>query len=114
MRGRCAVKTTTNDTARLPKNRPPTHPGEILLEEFLNPAGMSQAEAARRLDIPTNRINELVKGKRGMTAGTALKLAALFDTTPQFWMNLQTNLELWQAMHKPATVAVTPYRHVPA
>ena len=94
------MKTTIRRTRALPKHRRPTHPGEMLLREFLEPAGMSQAEASRKLGIPTNRVNELVKGKRGMTPGTALKLAALFDTTPQFWMNLQTNLELWQAEHE--------------
>lgn len=72
----------------------------MLLKEFLEPAGMSQAELARQLQLPSNRVNELVKGKRGITASTALKLAAQFDTTPQFWMNLQTNVELWQAQRE--------------
>ena len=66
---------------------------------------MSQAEAARRLNMSTNRINELVKGKRGMTPNTALKLAVLFDTTPQFWMNLHTNHELWKAQQEQLVVA---------
>ncbi len=72
----------------------------MLLLEFLEPAGLSQAELSRQLGIPTNRINELIKGKRGMTPDTALKLAERFDTTPQFWMNLQTNLELWLAAQR--------------
>ena len=99
------MKTTIRRAHALPKHRRPTHPGEMLLLEFLKPAGMSQAEASRRLGIPNNRLNELVKGKRGMTPDTALKLAALFDTTPQFWMNLQTNLELWEAKQKQLAIA---------
>ena len=95
----------TRRTRALQKNRRPTHPGEMLLLEFLEPAGMSQAAASRKMGIPTNRLNELVKGKRGMTPDTALKLAALFDTTPQFWMNLQTSLELWEASQKHLTLA---------
>ena len=91
------MRTTIKRTRALPKNRRPTHPGEMLLREFLEPAGMSQADLSRQLGIPTNRVNELIKGKRGMTPNTALKLSALFDTTPQFWMNLQTNLELYEA-----------------
>lgn len=81
----------------MPKNAPPTHPGEVLLEEFLKPLEMSQAEAARRMRMPTNRVNELVKGKRGMTPRTALRLAKLCDTTPNFWMNLQVNRDLYFA-----------------
>ena len=77
--------------------RPPTRPGEVLLEEFLVPLGMSQAEAARRMGISTNRLNELVRGKRGVTAATALRLARLFRTSPEFWLNLQTTLDLWHA-----------------
>ena len=67
---------------------------------YLEPAGMSQAELSRRLNMPTNRINELIRGKRGMTPSTALGLAEVFDNTPQFWMNLQTNAELWEAEQK--------------
>ncbi len=81
----------------LPKNAPPPHPGEMLLEEFLKPSDMSQAEAARRMDLPVNRVNELVKGKRGITARTALRLGTLFGTTAEFWMGLQADWELWHA-----------------
>ena len=80
-----------------PKHRPPTHAGEMLLEEFLRPRGLTQAEAAHRMGIPANRINELIKGKRGVTAATALKLSRLLDTTPEFWMSLQSAWELWHA-----------------
>ena len=94
------MRTTFKRTRALPRHRKPTHPGEMLLREFLDPAGMSQAELSRQLKMPTNRVNELVRGKRGMTPSTALGLAKVFDTTPQFWMNLQTNLELWEAAQK--------------
>ena len=81
----------------LPKNRPPTHPGEILLEEFLKPSAMSQSELAHKLQIPIQRVNTLVNGKRGMTPETAILLARFFETTAEFWMNLQTKFELWHA-----------------
>jgi len=72
----------------------PVHPGEILLEEFLRPLGLSQAMLARHLDISVVRVNELVKGKRGVSAETAWLLAQAFGTTPQFWINLQSNYDL--------------------
>jgi antitoxin HigA-1 len=77
--------------------RAPTHPGEILLEDFLNPKGLTQAEASRRMGMSTNRLNELVRGKRGVTAATAIRLAHLLGTSPEFWLNLQTNWDLWHA-----------------
>ena len=78
----------------LPKNRIPTHPGEILLEEFLKPLGVSQVALAEHLDIPIQRINELVRGKRGVTPETAWLLAGALGTTPEFWINLQANHDL--------------------
>jgi addiction module HigA family antidote len=78
----------------LPKNRIPTHPGEILLEEFLKPLGISQVALAEHLDIPVQRINELVRGKRGVTPETAWLLAGALGTTPEFWINLQANHDL--------------------
>jgi addiction module HigA family antidote len=78
----------------LPKNRIPTHPGEILLEDFLKPMGVSQVALADHLDIPVQRINELVRGKRGVTSETAWLLAGALGTTPEFWINLQTNHDL--------------------
>ena len=73
----------------LPRNRPPTHTGQMLLEEFLRPLDLSQAEVARRLKMPLNRLNELIKGKRGITPDTGLRLSELFRVSPGFWMNLQ-------------------------
>jgi addiction module HigA family antidote len=73
----------------IPENRIPTHPGEVLLEEFLNPLGISQVALAAHLGIPVQRVNELVRGKRGVSPQTAWLLAQAFKTTPQFWVNLQ-------------------------
>jgi len=78
--------------------RPPTHPGEMLQEEFLAPLGLTQAEAARRMRMSTNRVNELVRGKRGVTAETALRLAQFLGTSPEFWLNLQMAFDLWHAV----------------
>ena len=77
--------------------RPPTHPGEMLLEEFLKPLGLSQTAAAARMEMTTNRLNEIVKGKRGVTADTAWRLSALLGTSPELWMNLQMHWDLWHA-----------------
>ena len=83
----------------IPENRIPTHPGEILLEEFLKPLELTQVALAKHLGIPTQRINEIVRGKRGITPETAWLLAQAFRTTPQFWLNLQTQHDL--AVNKP-------------
>ena len=72
----------------------PVHPGEILLEDFLRPLGLSQAKLARHLGISLVRVNEIVNGKRGISADTAWLLAHAFGTSPQFWINLQTNYDL--------------------
>lgn len=72
----------------------PIHPGEILLEEFLIPLGVSQYELAKDIDVPPRRINEIVHGKRAITPDTALRLARAFDMTPRFWLNLQTRFDL--------------------
>jgi addiction module HigA family antidote len=81
----------------LPKKRIPTHPGEILNEEFLKPFGMTQVALAAHLGVPVQRINELIRGKRGVTPETAWLLAGAFGTTPQFWLTLQTNHDLARA-----------------
>ena len=84
---------------------PPVHPGEMLLEEFLKPMGLGQTEAARRLGISLNRLNEIVLGKRGVTAGTALRLARMLKKSPQFWMRLQADWDLHQAIQREARKA---------
>jgi addiction module HigA family antidote len=78
----------------LPRRRIATHPGQILFHEFLEPLGLTQAELARALGIPLNRVNELVRGKRGVTPRTALLLAEYFKNSAEFWMNLQTAHDL--------------------
>jgi len=78
----------------LPKHRTPTHPGEILLEEFLKPLGMTQVAFARHIGVSVQRVNELIRGKRGVTPETAWLLAQALGTTPQFWVNLQANYDL--------------------
>jgi addiction module HigA family antidote len=81
----------------IPKNRKPTHPGEILLEEFLKPSGMSQVDLARKMGIPIQRINTLINGKRDMTAETAILLSRALKTSSEFWMNLQVACDLYDA-----------------
>ena len=76
------------------KTLPPIHPGEVLLEEFLEPMGISQYRLAKDVSVPARRINEIVHGKRAITANTALRLAKYFGTSERFWMNLQTRYEL--------------------
>jgi antitoxin HigA-1 len=84
---------------------PAISPGEMLLEEFLKPSGLGQVEAARRLGISLNRLNEIVLGKRGITADTALRLARLFKMSPQFWMRLQADWDLHEAIERQARKA---------
>lgn len=83
-----------------PEHRVPTHPGEILLEEFLEPLGQTQVALAEHLGVPVQRINELVRGKRGVTPETAWLLSQALNTTPEFWLNLQTAYDL--AVKRPA------------
>jgi len=70
------------------------HPGEILLEEFLKPMSLSQSRLAIELRVPCHRVNEIIHGRRGITADTALRLSKFFGTTPDFWMNLQKSYDL--------------------
>jgi addiction module HigA family antidote len=82
---------------RIPTDRAPTHPGQMLLEEFLRPMELSQRDVADGIGVPYQRINELVNGRRGITPGTALRLGKYFDTTPGFWLNLQQRWDLYGA-----------------
>mgnify|MGYP001558159938 CR=1 FL=1 len=90
----------------IPKLRAPSHPGEILLEEFLRPAGMTQSELAHSLNIPIQRINTIINGKRGITAETALLLAKHLKTTPEFWLNLQNTWDLYQVSRRKPALAM--------
>ena len=82
---------------RVPTNRIPTHPGEMLLEEFLTPMGITQKDLADNIEVPYQRINEIVNGRRGITPSTALRLAKFFDMSADFWMNLQLRWDLYFA-----------------
>jgi addiction module HigA family antidote len=80
---------------RIPTHRSPTHPGEMLLEEFLTPMSLTQRELADAIHVPYQRINEIINGRRGMTPSTALRLAKFFGMSADFWMNLQLRWELY-------------------
>lgn len=88
---------------RVPKKREPTHPGEMLLEEFLTPSGLSQRDLATAIDVPYQRVNELVNARRGVTPSTALRLAKVFGTSAALWMNLQLRWDLYHAQRSEAT-----------
>ena len=82
---------------RIPTDRKPTHPGELLLEEFLKPMGLTQRELAAGIHVPYQRVNELINGRRGVTPSTALRLAKYFGTSSGFWMSLQLRWDLFLA-----------------
>ncbi len=97
----------------LPKNRPPTHPGEMLLEEFLKPLDMSQTDLAERIHVSYPRVNEIINGRRGVTPDTALRLSRLFGTSAEFWLNGQRNWDLWHALHSAAADELDSIEPVP-
>jgi antitoxin HigA-1 len=78
----------------LPKHRIPAHPGMILAEEFLKPSGITQVDLAARIKVPTQRVNEIIHGKRGVSPATAWLFSQAFGTSPEFWINLQSNYDL--------------------
>lgn len=84
---------------RIPTNRAPTHPGEMLVEEFLNPMQITQRELANAIHVPYQRVNELVNQKRGVTPSTALRLARFFGVSADFWLNLQMRWDLYKAQN---------------
>lgn len=90
------------------KHRAPTPAGEILLEEFLKPLGLSQSAFARHIKWPQPKVNEIVQGKRGITPATAMVFADAFGTTPQFWLNIQLANDLWTAQQKHRKVPKLP------
>ena len=87
---------------RVPTHRYPTHPGVMLLEEFLSPMDLTQRELAAAIHVPYQRINEIVRGRRGMTPSTALRLAKFFGMSANFWMNLQLRWDLYQVRQSEA------------
>ena len=99
---------------RIPTHRAPTHPGEMLLEEFLKPMGITQRELSDSIHVPYQRINEVINQKRGITPSTALRLSKFFGVSEDFWLNLQLRLDLYKARQK-ETIAlkkIHPYKVV--
>ncbi len=97
---------------RVPTERAPTHPGEMLLEEFLKPLGLTQRELADSIHVPYQRINEVINGKRGMTPGTALRLEKFLGMPASFWLNLQLRWDLYfaQQAEQEELAAISPRR----
>lgn len=121
VRSRLRLSITTNDAIRnettlmrIPTHGPPTHPGEMLIEEFLKPLGMTQTELAERLGVSYPRINEIIHGKRSITPDTALRLEQLLGMEAQFWLNLQLAWDLYHAMHSPAAAEIRKIERLPA
>ena len=99
---------------RIPTNRVPTHPGEMLVEEFLNPMQITQRELAEAIHVPYQRVNELVNQKRGVTPSTSLRLARFFGVSADFWLNLQIRCDLYKAQEneKNDLAAIQDYHHL--
>lgn len=97
---------------RLPTHRAPTHPGEMLAAEFLAPLGMTQVELAERIGVPFQRVNQIVRQKRAVTPDTALRLARLFGTTAELWLNLQQAWDLYDATRSPAAQSIAAIRPI--
>ncbi|MCY3888976.1 MAG: HigA family addiction module antitoxin [bacterium] len=87
---------------RIPSDREPTHPGSMLLYKFLQPLGITQRDLATAINVPFQRVNEIVLGRRGMTPSTALRLSRCLGTTPEFWMNLQLRWDLYRTLRDEA------------
>jgi len=99
---------------RIPTHREPTHPGEMLSEEFLGPMAISQKQLAEAIHVPYQRINEIVNGRRGVTPSTALRLAKFFGVSEDFWMNLQLRWDMFKAKssEESALHTITPYASI--
>ncbi len=98
----------------IPTNRVPTHPGEMLVEEFLNPMQITQRELATAIHVPYQRVNELVNQKRGVTPSTALRLARFFGVSADFWLNLQMRWDLYKAQNSESVEldAIQDFHHL--
>ena len=96
---------------RIPKFREPTHPGEMLMEEFLIPMSITQRELSDAIHVPCQQVNEIINGSRGITPGTALRLAKFFGTTEDFWMNMQLRWDIYRARRseEKAIQSIKPY-----
>lgn len=102
--------------ANLPTNRPPTHPGEILLEEFLKPLGITQRNLADAISVPYQRVNDLVNGRRGVSVDTAIRLGKFFGTGYEYWMKFQLRMDHWNSVKKNAAIidSITAYAPISA
>ena len=98
---------------RLPARRPPTRPGEMLLEEFLKPLGISQSAFAVRLGISFPRLNEIIRGKRSVTPDTALRLARVLGMSADFWLGLQQDWDLWHALRSEKSASIARLKPLP-
>src|ERR1700736_353445 len=98
---------------RIPTRRRPTLPGEILQREFLVPLAGTQTAFAKRLGITEHRLNEIIRGRRAVTTDTALRLARVLGTTPDLWLNMQQAVDLYDAMHSPASREIARLRPFP-
>jgi len=95
------LKSPITTNRRLPLMRPPTHPGEMLLEEFIKPLGLTQAQLARHMEVSYPRLNEIIKGRRSVTPDTAMRLAMVLGMPADFWLGLQQDWDLWHALNSP-------------
>ena len=101
------LQTITNNISRkFPQNRPPTHPGDMLLEEFVKPLNITQTELAQKLGVSYPRLNEIIKGHRSVTPDTALRLSQVLGMSADFWLGLQQDWDLWHAMNSPKAVEI--------
>ena len=98
----------------VPTHRPPVHPGEVLVEEFLKPLSISQVELAERLGISFQRVNGIANERRSVTPNTALRLSRVFGTSPAFWLNLQQARDLYEAMHSDEAKEIEKLRPIAA
>ena len=112
---RSKSRITTNKVVgrRLPRKRPPTHPGEMLFEEFVKPLELTQAELARRLGVSYPRLNEIIKGRRSVTPDTALRLSRVLGMSADFWLGLQQDWDLWHAMNRPEAKEIFRLKPIP-
>ena len=113
MRSKSQTITKSKIGGRLPKKRPPTHPGEMLLEEFIKPLELTQTELAQRLGVSYPRLNEIIKGRRSVTPDTALRLSHVLGMSAGFWLGLQQDWDLWHAMNSPQAIEIKRLKPIP-
>lgn len=113
-KSRITTKTQRPVGHRLPKHRPPTHPGEMLLEEFLRPLGISQSAGAVKLGISFPRLNEIIRRKRSVTTDTALRLERVFGMQAEFWLGLQLDWDIWHIRHSNHSAAIARLQPISA